>query len=171
MLDVCLLGTGGMMPLPKRWLTALMTRYNGSRLLIDCGEGTQIQFRRNKLNFNKLGHIFISHLHGDHFFGLMGLISTFNLLGRTAQLYVHAPTPLRKILQPQLDYFCQEINYEVILDEIDSTKHQLIFEDRSVEVWSLPLNHRVPCCGFLFTYPYRILKIFLLQDHHLSLHL
>jgi len=80
----------------------------------------------------------------------MGLISTFNLLGRTAQLYVHAPAPLRNILQPQIDYFCQEMNYEVILDEIDSTKHQLIYEDRSLEVWSLPLNHRVPCCGFLF---------------------
>jgi len=80
----------------------------------------------------------------------MGLISTFNLLGRTAQLYVHAPAPLRDILQPQIDYFCQEMNYEVILDEIDSTKHQLIYEDRSLEVWSLPLNHRVPCCGFLF---------------------
>ena len=148
--EVIILGCGCALPTSKHFNAAQVVNLRNKLFLIDCGEGTQIQFRRNKLNFNKLGHIFISHLHGDHFFGLMGLISTFNLLGRTAQLYVHAPTPLRKILQPQLDYFCQEINYEVILDEIDSTKHQLIFEDRSVEVWSLPLNHRVPCCGFLF---------------------
>lgn len=148
--EVVILGCGCALPTSRHFNAAQVVNLRNKLFLIDCGEGTQIQFRRNKLNFNKLGHIFISHLHGDHFFGLMGLISTFNLLGRTAQLYVHAPAPLRNILQPQIDYFCQEMNYEVILDEIDSTKHQLIYEDRSVEVWSLPLNHRVPCCGFLF---------------------
>ena len=148
--EVVILGCGCARPTSRHFNAAQVVNLRNKLFLIDCGEGTQIQFRRNKLNFNKLGHIFISHLHGDHFFGLMGLISTFNLLGRTAQLYVHAPAPLRNILQPQIDYFCQEMNYEVILDEIDSTKHQLIYEDRSVEVWSLPLNHRVPCCGFLF---------------------
>ncbi len=148
--EVVILGCGCALPTSRHFNAAQVVNLRNKLLLIDCGEGTQIQFRRNKLNFNKLGHIFISHLHGDHFFGLMGLISTFNLLGRTAQLYVHAPAPLRNILQPQIDYFCQEMNYEVILDEIDSTKHQLIYEDRSLEVWSLPLNHRVPCCGFLF---------------------
>ncbi|MBQ9287893.1 MAG: ribonuclease Z [Bacteroidaceae bacterium] len=148
--EVVILGCGCALPTSRHFNAAQVVNLRNKLFLIDCGEGTQIQFRRNKLNFNKLGHIFISHLHGDHFFGLMGLISTFNLLGRTAQLYVHAPAPLRNILQPQIDYFCQEMNYEVTLDEIDSTKHQLIYEDRSVEVWSLPLNHRVPCCGFLF---------------------
>ena len=148
--EVVIIGCGCALPTSRHFNAAQVVNLRNKLFLIDCGEGTQIQFRRNKLNFNKLGHIFISHLHGDHFFGLMGLISTFNLLGRTAQLYVHAPAPLRNILQPQIDYFCQEMNYEVILDEIDSTKHQLIYEDRSVEVWSLPLNHRVPCCGFLF---------------------
>lgn len=148
--EVVILGCGCALPTSRHFNAAQVVNLRNKLFLIDCGEGTQIQFRRNKLNFNKLGHIFISHLHGDHFFGLMGLISTFNLLGRTAQLYVHAPAPLRNILQPQIDYFCQEMNYEVILDEIDSTKHQLIYEDRSLEVWSLPLNHRVPCCGFLF---------------------
>lgn len=148
--EVVILGCGCALPTSRHFNAAQVVNLRNKLFLIDCGEGTQIQFRRNKLNFNKLGHIFISHLHGDHFFGLMGLISTFNLLGRTAQLYVHAPVPLRNILQPQIDYFCQEMNYEVILDEIDSTKHQLIYEDRSLEVWSLPLNHRVPCCGFLF---------------------
>ncbi len=148
--EVVILGCGCALPTSRHFNAAQVVNLRNKLFLIDCGEGTQIQFRRNKLNFNKLGHIFISHLHGDHFFGLMGLILTFNLLGRTAQLYVHAPAPLRNILQPQIDYFCQEMNYEVILDEIDSTKHQLIYEDRSVEVWSLPLNHRVPCCGFLF---------------------
>ena len=148
--EVVILGCGCALPTSRHFNAAQVVNLRNKLFLIDCGEGTQIQFRKNKLNFNKLGHIFISHLHGDHFFGLMGLISTFNLLGRTAQLYVHAPAPLRNILQPQIDYFCQEMNYEVVLDEIDSTKHQLIYEDHSVEVWSLPLNHRVPCCGFLF---------------------
>lgn len=148
--EVTILGCGCALPTNRHFNASQVVSTRGKHFLIDCGEGTQIQFRRNKLHFGRLGHIFISHLHGDHFFGLIGLISTLNLLGRTAQLYIHAPAPLKEILKPQLDFFCPEMNYEVILVEIDTTLHQLIYEDRSIEVWSLPLHHKMPCSGFLF---------------------
>lgn len=148
--EVTILGCGCALPTNKHYNAAQVVSLRNKLFLVDCGEGTQIQFRRNKLQFNKLGHIFISHLHGDHFFGLIGLISTLNLLGRTAQLYVHAPAPLKQILEPQIKFFCPELTYEVILDEIDTTKYEIIYENRSLEIWSLPLKHRMPCCGFLF---------------------
>jgi len=99
---------------------------------------------------NRLGHIFISHLHGDHCFGLMGLISTFGMLNRTAELHIHAQADLEKILRPQLQYFCTDLPFNVIFHTIHPRKHELIYEDRSVQVFSIPLKHRVPCCGFLF---------------------
>lgn len=99
---------------------------------------------------NRLGHIFISHLHGDHCFGLMGLISTFGMLNRTAELHIHAQADLEKILTPQLRYFCTDMSFEVVFHTVNPRKHELIYEDRSVQVFSIPLKHRVPCCGFLF---------------------
>ena len=99
---------------------------------------------------NRLGHIFISHLHGDHCFGLMGLISTFGMLNRTAELHIHAQADLEKILKPQLRYFCTDLSFEVVFHTVNPRKHELIYEDRSVRVFSIPLKHRVPCCGFLF---------------------
>lgn len=119
--------------------------------MIDCGEGAQIQLRRSSLSFNKLSHIFISHLHGDHCFGLIGLISTFGLLGRTGTLHVHAPKELEPMLNAQLDmFFNYDIGYKVEFHAVDTTKHQVVFEDRSLQVESIPLEHRMPCCGYLF---------------------
>ena len=118
--------------------------------MIDCGEGTQIRMRQMSLRTNRLGHIFISHLHGDHCFGLIGLISTFGMLNRTAELHIHAQADLEKLLQPQLNYFCSDLPFSVIFHTINPKKHELIYEDRSVSVYSIPLKHRVPCCGFLF---------------------
>lgn len=118
--------------------------------MIDCGEGAQLQLRRSKLKFTRLNHIFISHLHGDHCFGLMGLISTFGLLGRTATLHIYAHEELEKLLQPQLDFFCKGMTYEVKFHHIDPTKAEMIYEDRSVSVTTIPLRHRIPSCGFLF---------------------
>jgi ribonuclease Z len=99
---------------------------------------------------NRQGHIFISHLHGDHCFGLIGLISTFGMLNRTADLHIHSQPDLEKILKPQLQYFCEDLSFTVIFHAINTRKHDLIYEDRSVKVFSIPLKHRVPCCGFLF---------------------
>ena len=118
--------------------------------MIDCGEGTQLQFRSMKLKFQRLHTIFISHLHGDHCFGLPGLISTLGLLGRTADLHIHAPVDAEKVFQPVLNYFCKELTYKVIFHSFQSVNNELIFEDRTLKVSTIPLKHRVPCAGFLF---------------------
>jgi ribonuclease Z len=123
----------------------------GKLYMIDCGEGAQLQLRRSALSFEKIGHLFISHIHGDHCFGLIGLISTFGLLGRNATLHVHAPKQLEPMLKAQLDlFFNYSIGYDVEFHPIDTAKYQIIYEDRSVEVMSIPLDHRMPCAGFLF---------------------
>ncbi len=118
--------------------------------MIDCGEGTQLQFRKMKLNFNRLNHIFISHMHGDHCFGIPGLLSTLALLGRTGEIVIHAHPDAEKIFRPMLDYFCREMPYSVRFNHINPAGHSLIYEDRTVKVYSIPLVHRIPTCGFLF---------------------
>ena len=123
----------------------------GKFFMIDCGEGAQLQMRRSSLSFDKLGHIFISHLHGDHCFGLIGMISTMGLLGRTAPLNIYAPSEMETILKVQLDlFFNYDIGYEIFFHAIDTKKNQIIFEDRSLTVESIPLVHRMPCSGFIF---------------------
>lgn len=118
--------------------------------MIDCGEGTQIQLRRSRLKFFRLNHIFISHLHGDHCFGLIGLISTFALLGRTSTLHIHAHKDLETILSPQLNFFCKNIDFKVEFHSFSSTAAEIIYEDRSVTISTFPLQHRMPCVGFIF---------------------
>ena len=118
--------------------------------MIDCGEGAQLQFRKSHLKFSRLNHIFISHLHGDHCFGLLGLISTLNLLGRTAELHIHSPKGLETLLTPMLDFFNRQMTYKVLFQEFDTKEPMLIYEDRSLTVTTIPLRHRMPCCGFLF---------------------
>lgn len=127
-----------------------MLELRDRQFLIDCGEGTQIRMRQMALRTARLGHVFISHLHGDHCFGLIGLISSWGMLGRTAELHIHAHPDLQKLLQPQLNYFCDRLDYSVIFHDINPYRYELIYEDRAVQVFSLPLKHRVPCCGFLF---------------------
>jgi len=145
-----ILGCGSALPTHKNFPSSQLLEIRDKQFLIDCGEGTQIRLRQMNIRTNRLGHIFISHLHGDHCFGLIGLISTFGMLNRTAELHIHAQADLEKILQPQLDYFCSDLPYKVIFHIINPRKHQLIYEDRTVSVFSIPLKHRVPCCGFLF---------------------
>ena len=119
--------------------------------MIDCGEGAQLQFRKSKLKFSRLNHIFISHLHGDHCFGLPGLISTLNLLGRTAELHIHSPQGLEVLLRPVLDFFNRQMTYQVVYHPFDTHQPALIYEDRSITVTTIPLRHRMPTCGFLFS--------------------
>lgn len=118
--------------------------------MIDCGEGTQMQLRRSRLHFMRISHVFISHLHGDHCFGLIGMISTFGMLGRTAPLHVFADKALGDMLRSQLDMFCQGLEFEVVFHPIDTEAVSIVYEDRSLTVTTIPLSHRVPCCGFLF---------------------
>ena len=117
--------------------------------MLDCAEGTQMQLRRSKIRFTKLSHVFITHLHGDHCFGLMGMISTFGLLGRTAKLHIHAPEALGPELERQIQFFTHDLGYEVVFYPVDTTQHKVVYEDRSITVESIPLEHRVPCCGYL----------------------
>jgi ribonuclease Z len=118
--------------------------------LIDCGEGTQVQLRKNKLKFSKINHVFISHLHGDHFFGLVGLISTFALLGRTTDLHIYGPKGIKEIIDLQLRLSNSWTNYQLFFHELVSKQSEIIFEDDKVLVKTIPLKHRVYTNGFLF---------------------
>lgn len=118
--------------------------------LIDCGEGTQVQLRKNKIKFSRIKHIFISHLHGDHYFGLVGLISTFRLLTREADLHVYAPKGLKEVITLHMKLSGSWTNYKLIFHELVSKKSEIIFEDDKVEVYTIPLDHRIYTNGFLF---------------------
>ena len=118
--------------------------------LIDCGEGTQVQLRKNKIRFSKINHIFISHLHGDHFFGLVGLVSTFLLLNRTSDLHIYGPKGIAEIIKLQLRLSNSWPNYGLFFHELESDKSEIIFEDTKVIVKTIPLKHRVYTNGFLF---------------------
>ena len=109
--------------------------------MIDCGEGAQMQLRKSRLKFSRLNHIFISHLHGDHCFGLLGLISTFGLLGRTAELHIHSPKGLEELFSPLLAFFCKNMSYRVVFHEFATKEPSVIYEDRSVAVTTIPLQH------------------------------
>lgn len=148
--EINILGCGSATPTLRHLPTSQVVNIREKLFMIDCGEGTQLQYRKAGLSFSRLGHVFISHLHGDHCFGLLGLISTFGLLGRTGPLTIHANPDLEKILQPQLDYFCKFLSFEVHFKAFDPTKHELIYEDRSVRIYTIPLTHSIPCAGFLF---------------------
>ena len=145
-----ILGCGSALPTLKHYASAQMVEVRGKLFMIDCGEGTQMQLRRSKLRFTKISAIFISHLHGDHCLGLTGLISTFGLLGRTAPLAVYGPKELETVLDMQLSVFCRNLDYEVNFHAVDTEQQQVIYEDRSMAIESIPLEHRIPCCGFLF---------------------
>ena len=122
----------------------------GKLFLVDCGEGTQIQLRRSHLRFTKISAVFISHLHGDHCFGLIGMLSTFGLLGRTAKLKIYGPAELGDILRNQMAQFCNDFDYEVEFCPVDTSRQEVIYEDRSLTIETIPLQHRVKCCGYLF---------------------
>lgn len=148
--EVNILGCGSALPTTRHFSTSQVVNIREKLFMVDCGEGAQLQLRRSKLKFTRLNHIFISHLHGDHCFGLMGLISTFGLLGRTASLHIYAHEELERLLAPQLEFFCKGMTYEVVFHPIDPAKAEVIYDDRSVSVSTIPLKHRIPTCGFLF---------------------
>lgn len=148
--EVNILGCGSALPTTRHFASSQVVNIREKLFMIDCGEGAQLQLRRSKLKFSRLNHIFISHLHGDHCFGLMGLISTFGLLGRTATLHIYAHKELEKLLAPQLEFFCKGMSYSVEFHAIDPTKAAVIYDDRSVTISTIPLKHRIPTCGFLF---------------------
>ncbi len=130
--------------------TAQVLEIKERSFLIDCGEGTQTLLRKYKISFSKIKHIFISHLHGDHFFGLIGLISTFGLHNREHDLHIYGPKGIKEITVLQLKLTKSWTKYNLYFHELDSTESELIYEDKKVEVYTIPLDHRVYTNGYLF---------------------
>lgn len=130
--------------------TAQVLETKNHLFLIDCAEGTQVQLRKNKLRFSKINHVFISHLHGDHFFGLPGLIATFRLLGRVTPLHIYGPCGIKEAVTLLLKLGDSWTQYPLHFHELSSKTPELIFEDSKIQVTTIPLNHRIYTNGFLF---------------------
>ncbi len=148
--EVTLLGTGAALPAQGRSPSAQVVRADEALYLVDCGEGTQERLRQAGLNFMRIGHVFISHLHGDHYFGLMGLLSTMHLLGRTQELHVHGPAPLKPIIDIQLQASATWLRYPLRFHPLADDSPREVWQDERLVVTSLPLRHRLPTTGFLF---------------------
>lgn len=150
--NVQILGCGSAKPTPRHTTSSQLVNVREKMFMIDCGEGTQMQMARYHASYARLNHIFISHLHGDHCFGLIGLISTLGMLGRghAATLHIHALPELERLLQPQIDFFCRDMAYDVVFHPFQPGVSEVIYDDRSLTVTTLPLHHRMPCSGFLF---------------------
>jgi ribonuclease Z len=149
-MKLTILGCHSATPLENAHTTSQVLEVKDHLFLIDCGEGTQIQLRNQKIKFSRIKHIFISHLHGDHFYGLVGLVSTFRLLGRTADLHVYGPKGIKEVLTLQLKLANSWTNYNLFFHELEENESTLIFEDDTLRVHTLPLDHRVYTNGFLF---------------------
>ena len=148
--SVTILGSSSALPTSTRFPSAHVLNAHERLFLIDCAEGTQMQLRRLHIKMSKINHIFISHLHGDHTLGLVGLISTFNLVGRKSDLHIYANAKLEENLTYNLNFFIEELTFKVIFHAVEQNKHQVIYDDGKIVVESLPLRHRVPATGFLF---------------------
>ncbi|MFK8037239.1 MAG: ribonuclease Z [Crocinitomicaceae bacterium] len=150
MVKLTILGSGAATPTLKRGVTAQYLNFNERRILIDCGESTQLQFRKFGINFQRIQYIFISHLHGDHYLGLPGLLASMHLLGRQNDIHIFAPPELEKILKLQFDLTFVNLNFEIIYHQLTAKEPTLIFEDNNMMITALPLKHRIPCFGFIF---------------------
>lgn len=158
-IQLTILGCHSATPRVNAHPTAQYLEINNRHFLIDCGEGTQRQMRKYKVGFSKINHIFISHLHGDHFFGLIGLISTYGILNREKDLHIFGPKGIKKITEMQLKISGSHVKYNLIFHELTSTKSELIFEDDKIEIRTIPLHHRVYTNGYLFTEKPKALKL------------
>jgi len=154
-----ILGTSSALPTSDRYPTAHVLTVHERLFLIDCGEGTQMQMRRYRIRFGKLEHIFISHLHGDHVFGLYGLLSTLNLMGRKNPIYLYGPIDLERLLNQHFADFDIHLNFEIKFTGISGNKQQLILDTKRITVTAFPLKHRVPTYGYLFREKEADLKI------------
>ena len=149
-MKLTILGCHSATPTVSTHPTSQVLEMRGHLFLIDCGEGTQVQLRRYKIKFSRIKHIFISHLHGDHFFGLPGLISTFRLMGRDAEMHIYGPKGIKEAILLLLKLGKSYTNFPLYFHELEEKTPQLIFEDEKVTVETIPLKHRVYTNGFLF---------------------
>lgn len=157
--EVTILGSSSATPTSRRFPTAQLLNVSERFFLIDCGEGAQIQLRRYKVRFQRINHIFISHLHGDHYLGLMGLISSMHLLGRKKELVIYSPKGLQEIIDVQMRISATILNYPVKWVELNPEVPEMIYEDSQITVTTVILNHRIPCCGFLFREKKKLLSL------------
>jgi len=148
--ELTILGCGSATPTSKQFPTAQLLKMRERFFLIDCGEGTQQQLRRSKTKFTRVNHIFISHLHGDHFFGLPGLLSSFHLLNRTKELHLYGPPDLKTWLDVTFSSTHTYLKYPLVFHETQNQSKQLLFEDDKVSIYSFPLKHSIAVTGFLF---------------------
>jgi ribonuclease Z len=146
---ITILGSGAAIPTYDRNPTSHLVEVRNQMLLLDCGEGTQMQLRKSGFRIQKISHIFISHLHGDHYFGLIGLLNTMHLLGRTQPIHLHGIQPLIQIIDLQLDMSGTTLAYPLIFHPFETEYTSVILDDPEITVSTIPLNHRVPTCGFL----------------------
>ncbi len=148
--ELTILGCNSAIPANNRFPTSQVLNIRGNLYLIDCGEGTQVRLRENRIKRSRINQIFISHLHGDHVFGLIGLLSSYGLNGRKEPLHIYCPPHLDEMINIQIKYTGHPLPYPLEFHITDTEKHQLIFEDNLLEVYTIPLIHRVPTHGFLF---------------------
>ena len=148
--ELTILGSGGSIPTLERNPTSQYLNIQDRHFLIDCGEGSQIQLRKYKCKFSKIDHIFISHLHGDHFLGLFGYLSSLSLLGRKSPIDIYAPKDLLNLIYAHNEISGKIYNFDLNFIPLNFQKSTKLFEDNILEIFSFPVNHSVPCCGFLF---------------------
>jgi ribonuclease Z len=158
-LSLTILGCHSATPRANAFPTSQYLEINNRHFLIDCGEGTQRQMRKYKVGFTKINHIFISHLHGDHFYGLVGLLATYGILGREKELHIYGPKGIKEVTLLQLKISESHAKYPMIFHELSSKESELIFEDDKVSVRTIPLKHRVYTNGYLFTEKEKPLKL------------
>ena len=149
-MKLTILGCYSATPRISAHTTSQVLESRGHTFLIDCGEGTQMELRKHKVKFNQIKDIFISHLHGDHYFGLIGLISTFRLLNREAELHIYGPKGIKDLIMLQLKLSKSWIDFKLVFHELTSFDSELIFEDDKIAINTIPLDHRVYTNGFLF---------------------
>ncbi|WP_207533406.1 ribonuclease Z [Desertivirga arenae] len=157
--DVTILGSSSATPIFNRYPSAQLLNINERYFLIDCGEGTQLQLLRNGIKAQRIEHIFISHLHGDHYLGLVGLLSSMHLNGRKKPLFIYAPAELKEILEIQFKYSQTDIRYPIEYYFTNPEVPEKIFENQDVIVETIILEHRIPCTGFKFTQKKRLRKL------------
>lgn len=149
-LRLTILGTSSALPTSDRYPTAHVLNVHERLFLIDCGEGTQMQMRRYRIRFGRINHIFISHLHGDHFFGVYPLLSTYNLMGRKTPLHLYAPAPAEELITRHLADFDINLGFELTVHTVAGRSMKKVLDDKKVEVFSFPLKHRIVTYGYLF---------------------
>jgi ribonuclease Z len=148
--SVTILGSSSALPTSYRFPTSQVVRLNEQLFLVDCGEGTQIQLRKYGFKMGKINHIFISHLHGDHIYGLPGLISSLALYGKKGELHIHAHSDLQQMMEGMMKFMNEITDLKIKYHPLNFRRNAILFEDKKIRISSFPLKHRISCCGFLF---------------------